>query len=391
MRDWEKHWANRLSREMPFAGQESAWRALRYRLEAADTRRRLRYWQVATASLVVLLIAAGGASYRLHRQNRHLSTQLAEITARWRESTALPVLPPADVAETPLAPSSKTPQRQRAKSILEPTEEGAYSNRAASEGTSVPESNHKAAEERPSDGVRSLAALPIFPLDIKPIQMKAPTLSWLAGAPRRRDSRLWLGLQGTAAWSVPRPGLSVMQGAGVSAEYRFLGQWWLTGAVDWLSYDVHHSDYLPAAFYREKPPQAFKVVIGKPPVPHPLHDVVGNQRLRYISAGVRYRLPVRFWLRPSIQVAHTWAHVSPSIYNYTFIDTLPGLPPKQTYAITVSQSTSGYAVRGLWRLGFALEHEANEWALRFGALRQEAFREHFYDAWLLQAGLWYKW
>ncbi|MCS7035178.1 MAG: hypothetical protein RMJ33_13070 [Saprospiraceae bacterium] len=386
MHNLDKYLADRLDEEGAFPGRDAAWRALAYRLEAAAARRLLVRWQWASGGLLLCLLAVGGLAYRFYGDAQRQAAQLAEIMAAC-EAALSRTTTPVVVGIPPTALSAERPRRGgsvlQPRSVPAPAEEDAPSPVAPPAGPEVADAPSVEAE-------MSAAALPSLSRAIEPLVYEPRAPQWPTLEARRRSSRLWIGLQGTAGIPMPRPGISLLQGAGLGLEYRALGQLWLTAAADWLSYDVRHTQYLPAAFYRENPPQAFKIVLGKPPVPYPLHDVVANQRLRLLSAGLRYRPPVRFWLRPSVHVAHTWAYVSPAIYNYTFVDTLPGTPPK-ILRFSSAQSTAAYSVQGLWRLGVAVERETDQWAIRLGLSRQETFRPNFYDAWLVQGSLWYKW
>ncbi len=391
MRDLDRYLADHLNEEGSFPGREANWRALTYRLEAAAARRALVRWQMVAGGLLLGLVAMSGLAYHFYCEKQAWAARWAEVTdacasALSRTGTPLAVVVPKGTQRTPAS---------RLGAVLE---RYPMSLEAATAPTNEPQRSEVAPISEPADTDASLAEgevprhLPFLATRMLQPLEHTPALPevWPNVPPRRRESRLWLGLQGTAGIPTPRPGISLLQGAGLGLEYRAIGQLWITAAADALSYDVRHTDYLPAAFYRENPPQAFKLVLGKPPVPYPLRDVVANQRLRLLSTGLRYRLPVRFWLRPSVQVAHTWAYVSPAIYNYTFVDTLPGTPPK-VLTFSSAQSTAAYSVRGLWRFGVALERETEWWAIRLGVSRQEAFRPDFYDTWLLQGGIWYKW
>ncbi len=400
MRDFSKYLAERLGEEGSFSGREANWRALHYRLEAAAARRTALYWQTASGVLLLLLAALSWQVFVFYKENRRLTAQLsaAETTlsaAALRADSLTQALllraPQTTIALQRAAPrwsQTNTAESAPSASLLPPPlplatpEEGAIRADTPGEEAPVPVST-------PEPLSRLAPSVKMLPL--RSFVHISPAPQWLAPLSRHRESRLWVGLQGNIGVSAPRPGISLLQGAGLGAEYRLLGQLWLTGSAEWVSYDVRHTQYLPSAFYREKPPQAYKIVLGKPPVPYPLHDVVGNQRLHFLSAGLRYRVPLRFWLRPSVHAACTWGQVAPAIYNYTFVDTLPGSPPKKVIVLTSTQSTSAYAVPGLWRFGVALERETEWWTLRLGVSRQEVFRPDFYDTWWVQGSIWYKW
>lgn len=392
MRDLDRYLADHLNEEGNFSGREANWRALTYRLEAAAARRVLVRWQMAAGGLLLGLVAMSGLAYHFYCEKQAWAARWAEVTdaceaALSHTGTPIAIAVPTGIRRAPaLGPQAALSERYLAPSEVasSPINEAQHPEMAPISASA--DADASSAENEAPEHLPFLATRMLQPLEHTPTFPAA----WPNASPRRRESRLWLGLQGTAGVPTPRPGISLLQGVGLGLEYRAIGQLWITAAADALSYDVHHTDYLPVAFYRESPPQAFKFVPGKPPVPYPLRDVVANQRLRLLSTGLRYRLPVRFWLQPSVQVAHTWAYVSPAIYNYTFVDTLPGTPTK-VVAFSSAQSTDSYSVRGLWRFGVALERETEWWAIRLGVSRQEAFRPDFYDAWLVQGGIWYKW
>ncbi len=395
MRDLDEYLAERLNEEGNFPGRTANWQALQYRLEAADARRTLLRWRAASTLLALLALFLGWQAYRSDGENKRLTAQLAEVASlltseRLRHERAIDIVVPES------SPALRRPERPALFDISAPLQEEATQPAISSLTTTMPESP-EAMTITPDDvpsvqpAASSLALAPLAARPMPSLSHTHPAPQWPVSAPRRRTSRLWLGIYGTAGVPDPRPGVSLMQGAGAGVEYRTIGTLWLTASAEWLSYDVQHTDFLPASFYREKPPRAYKLVLGKPPVPYPLHDVVANQRLRFLSLGARYRLPVRGWLRPSVHVAHTWAYVSPAIYNYTFADTLAGPSSQKILVTSTTQSTSDYSVRGLWRLGVALERETDGWAVRLGMSRQECFRPDFYDTWLIQGSLWYKW
>lgn len=129
-----------------------------------------------------------------------------------------------------------------------------------------------------------------------------------------------------------------------------------------------------------------------PPTPYPLVDIVGYQRVRLLGIGGRYVLPVRFWVRPSVQFAHTWMRRAPSVYNFTFKDTLSGPPPQKEYTFPVPQSTKTQRINSLWRIGVGFEREMPNWVLRAGIdwMENGGASKPTFDALLVQGGVWYK-
>ncbi|MEQ1745519.1 MAG: hypothetical protein ABMA02_08840 [Saprospiraceae bacterium] len=209
---------------------------------------------------------------------------------------------------------------------------------------------------------------------------------------REKTGRFRVGVQGTLASANHAPeGVSSLIGAGFLAEYSPVRNLWASFSADWLSYDVKTTEYLPPQFCHEPQP---KTVKPQPGHQHPLLEVAGHQRMQLYNVGLRYVLPLRYWLRPSVQVAYTWARKSPEVYSYVFEEDQHGgpgpQPPKPP--IYVAAPLAGQTISGLWRMGLAAEHETHNWVFRAGVdwIENSAASKPLFDAALVQASVLYK-
>ncbi|MFN0015720.1 MAG: hypothetical protein ACKVU2_14345 [Saprospiraceae bacterium] len=210
---------------------------------------------------------------------------------------------------------------------------------------------------------------------------------------REKAGRFRLGVQGLFASANPTPeGISALTGAGFLAEYSPVRNFWASVSADWLSYDVKTTEYLPPSFFHAPQPKVVKPPPGGHQ--HPLLEVTGHQRMQLYTVGLRYVLPLRFWLRPSVQVGYAWARKSPEVYSYVFEEDQHGgpgpQPPKPP--IYIAASLAGQNISGLWRMGVAAEHETNDWVFRAGVdwLENSAASKPLFDAALVQASVLYK-
>ncbi|GEM_PF-1946201 len=231
--------------------------------------------------------------------------------------------------------------------------------------------------------------LPEHKLD-QPIQ---PVLPLMTKPFREKAGRFRAGVQGLAAVPSPQPGsISPLTGVGAAVEYAPLRNIWVSVSADWLSYDVQGKDYLPPQFFHEPQP---KDPFGGGPSPHqhPLLEVAGHQRMQLLNLGIRYVLPLRCRLRPSVQVAHTWARLSPEVYSFVFEDDKPGGPnPQSKPPIYLSKPVSAQTISNIWRMGIAVEHETDNWVFRAGVdwVENSTASKPVFDAALVQGSVLYK-
>lgn len=212
---------------------------------------------------------------------------------------------------------------------------------------------------------------------------------------REKSGRFRLGIQGTVAVPAPLPtGISALKGVGTVVEYSPLRNVWLTASADWLAYQVDGNEYLPPQFFHEPQPKPDKPGGPNPPNQQTfdLLQVKGRQRMQFYNLGVRYALPVRFPLKPSVHLTHTWARFSPELFVFEFEDDKPGGPnhhPSKKFML--SASAPEQTVSSLWRIGVGLEYETRDWVFRIGAdwVENSAASKPMFDAALVQGSVLY--
>ncbi|MBK7936049.1 MAG: hypothetical protein IPJ82_02795 [Lewinellaceae bacterium] len=139
-----------------------------------------------------------------------------------------------------------------------------------------------------------------------------------AGAPVIRPvhplSRLRVGIQGSVGFPLPREkGVSLMTGQGFRAEFALYKNIWLSASVDWLHFDVCTDKFVPRVHHSHHQPDTLH---GSPD--SKLVRVESTQRRQQIGLGLRYTLPLRTWLKPSVRAAYTWVHGSPETIRFEF-------------------------------------------------------------------------
>lgn len=249
--------------------------------------------------------------------------------------------------------------------------------------------------------VSELQPLPQAPVPEIPIpnpEIEQPTLPIppFTKPYREKAGRFRVGIQGTVAVPTPLPtGISALKGVGTVVEYSPLRNVWLSASADWLAYQVDGKEYLPPQFFHEPQPKPDKPGGPNPPNQQTfdLLQVKGRQRMQFYNIGIRYALPVRFPLKPSVHLTHTWARFSPELYVFEFEDDKPGGPnhhPSKKFML--SASAPEQTISSLWRIGAGLEYETRDWVFRIGAdwVENSAASKPVFDAALVQGSVLYK-
>lgn len=452
MSDFDKFFAERLNEEAEFPRREKNWKALSKRLHlyyaAAGTTAvvsHLVYWKAAAATFVLV---SGLLMWKL-RSVQQDNAALRKAVAEWQEkstahnpvaSTApsgLPATPgsgPASAA-TPGVPSaagsiSEAPYRHSDTPVTTTTSSSFSAAASAAAHRSkfnayrkhltpatAPETETANAStvltpEQPAstaapDSLQSkvieqtgLAGLDLLPGTAGqvtgPMQKRQMTMPSVAPPPpvpplirpyREDKSRFRAGAQLVVSAPLTKDaGITLPRGAGVNAEFSPLRNLWLTASADWMSFDVHVVDSVPRHYLPHDTP--------KPPKPdHELVNVEGNPRYQQYALGLRYRLPLRFWVQPTVRVAHSWVHETPSIFSFEFEEDDPGGPgPKPPKSEFIAVRTSSAWLNSLWRFGVGLEHNTPHWAFQIGLdyVPNQATSKPFADALLVQTGVQYK-
>jgi hypothetical protein len=240
------------------------------------------------------------------------------------------------------------------------------------------------------------APVPEIPIPKPEIEQSTLPIPLFTKPYREKAGRFRVGVQGTVAVPAPLPtGISALKGVGTVVEYSPLRNVWLSASADWLAYQVEGKEYLPPQFFHEPQPKPDKPGGSNPPNQQTfdLLEVKGRQRMQFYNLGVRYALPVRFPLKPSVHLTHTWARFSPELYVFEFEDDKPGGPnhhPSKKF--TLSASAPEQTVSSLWRIGAGLEYETRDWVFRIGAdwVENSTASKPVFDAAMIQGTVLYK-
>ncbi|MBP6828834.1 MAG: hypothetical protein KA165_19865 [Saprospiraceae bacterium] len=202
-------------------------------------------------------------------------------------------------------------------------------------------------------------------------------------------SRFRLGVEALAGKATPKQGgISLITGAGLSAEYSLLRNLRVSASADWVQYNIDADSILEHCRFPDHPPMT-----GNPH--HELTRVEGNQRSQHFALGLTYTVPVRFWVRPSLRLYHSWVRMSPSFLNFQFEEHGPGGPggghggPDPEYK-TKKLDTEWFD--NIWRLGVGLEHETPRWAFGLWAdySKNPGSEDALFDTVFLRGGIQYK-
>lgn len=453
MSDFDKFFAERLNQEAEFPRREKNWKALGKRLDAfyagagGAITTHLKYWQAAAAGLAVVSVALVWKLRSVQQENSALQKEVAALQAARETTPPVAAIPPGLQGQESvpfLAPQKQTGSPQPAR---QPDQDAAYSDspvhhRPASEAkeanrpgriftipsakrsnlTAYTDKNTLAATpETPGpntpapDSTAGASALP--PVTALPgTEAIAGALDLLpfagSGLPKRlsvgqvdlpsapvapvtrpvippnpvRD-RFRVGVQAVAATPLPADkGLSWLKGGGLNAEFSPLRSLWLTASADWLGASVQVKDSLRRHYL---PPAPNKY-------PKPDHDLVqvdGNPRYQHVSLGLRYALPLRFWVQPSVRVAHTWVHRPPSVFSFKYVDYDPGPgPPKPVKTEYLAARTEDRWMSHIWQFGTVLEYTTARWVFRLSAdyMQGGGATGPAFDALLVQTGVQYR-
>jgi hypothetical protein len=249
------------------------------------------------------------------------------------------------------------------------------------------------------DSVRATPAAPLAeaaPAPEMPAALPPPVITPV----RSKDYRFRVGVQATAGFAQPaQSGVSPLLGQGLAAEFRVFRDLWLSGSADWLHFEVCTEEFKP----RFHPPHDS---LPKPPNmgggggggghnPPRLTRVESDQRQQHFALGLRYALPIRWWVRPSVRVAHEWVRTSPTRIVYQFENENTGGgphggPPRPPDFAAENFDSQWLSNR--WRIGFGLERETPRWVFSVSAdyAKSLAAVEPSFDALFVRAGAQYR-
>lgn len=457
MSDFDKFFAKKLNEESQFPNKDKNWRTLSKRLDAFDagatgTNSYLRYWQVAASAAVLTIVwlackvtTVQNENIKLRREvvvlqekNKAAEQEVAQAhKLRTEAGTGVTTVGETRtwgkdaIAAEGVFVEEKKQKYGAAKSSYDKNNDRQHLAGAATErpggseaNTSSPEVNEEKVAAggapyrldtltAPETDFTKLPNLPLLPADsiintviasqVKftpkrlPLPQPEDTTSTAASKiiePARSPSRFRMGVQVLAGTALPREkGVSPITGQGLTAEFALWRGLSVMALADWLRFDVATDEYHPR-FHSNNPDNA----PPPPPFPasfHKLKKVECSQRQQHYGVGIKYALPVQFWLRPSVRITHTWVRVSPDLLSFkyekkTFFPPhgpFPLPPPK--YIVTQGEARQ---LDNIWRFGAGLEYETQRWSFGLWAdySTNLAASDATFDALLLRAGVQYK-
>lgn len=187
--------------------------------------------------------------------------------------------------------------------------------------------------------------------------------------PGHTNYRYRLGLSAVTGKVMPDVnGISIIRGQGVTAEYRLWRNYWVGATAEWLAYDLNAPTY----------PGTLKQPEGDT-IPGPIwgwgwswhhYKLIGvesSQQTRNYSLGIRYEIPTRWLLKPSVRLSYSWIRAAPSAVTYTYFkrNHYPYSDPTEYFAVV---KTNPGLLGEQWRLGFGLERDMPRWS--FGLMAE---------------------
>lgn len=452
MSDLDDILAKRLDDEGSFPNRGKNWKQMTKRLDAYDAgtvqgnRHGLRLWQAAT------LIALGIAGYLLwkngamqkenkvlHQEVAHLQTERSSLQGQlagvgmsaqnmesmeasnplWKSQAAKgsnPVknqalfAPGTDLERNSflrqpepqalgsasqsnskdLLTSELATQAELLKSTTTPIEAPDLSDSSSVAAVELPATEipsdtlHRTTEKKDAPWVEAspekdtIAALvgPTAPPPIKPNAVS--------------ENRFRIGAQATLGFAQPKQtGVSAIRGQGILAEARILRSIWVSASAEWLHHEVATKELVrrfhPPRDSFPKPPETGGPL---PPPPPKLVLVESAPRYMVLGLGIRYELPIKFWLRPSVRIAHEWKRISPTLVTYKFEKMPNGPAPRHEYT---AEKYETQWLSNQWRFGIGLEKDLQNWTFGLWADYSKDFSvaTPSFDALYLRAGVQY--
>lgn len=378
MKEFDRYFSEKLNEEVQFPNREKNWMEMSGRLDALETgaglmKSKLGPWKAFSAIAVAFATMFAWQNYhmqsecsRMKGQIANLQTAVADIgrmadamgeLRSIQEKTLLAVVKHAEEPSGYKYPGARyyLPVPVRPEQTPEPALSGTDDNKSPVAEVPVMNNFDQLAKVRQNeihhDGRGGAAVLPALP------------------APGRTVYRYKLGINAVAGKVISGgEGISPVRGQGVTAEYRLWRNYWLGAGAEWLSYDLNASNY-PETLIQPEGDTIPGPVWGWGWSWHhyKLIGVESAQKIRNYSLGIRYEIPTRWLLKPSVRLSYSWIRAVPSTVTYTYFkqNHYPYADPTEYYAVARTN-------RGLlgeqWRLGFGFERDMPRWS--FGLMAE---------------------
>jgi hypothetical protein len=204
--------------------------------------------------------------------------------------------------------------------------------------------------------------------------------------PVSSHDRFRAGIQTQLGFLSPKAnGVTPMKGSGISVAYSPVRNFWITAAADWMHFDVQSDTFLK------------RFQLPNPPMMDPNHHfdnlvhMETSQRQQQFALGVKYVLPLRSRLRPTLRLAHVWTRVAPGTVSFRFEEPFHPGGPHQNDPEYYTIRTAARSFGNTWRMGAGLERSFGRWNLAISADYAKHFvaRTFSYDAVFVNLGLQY--
>jgi BMFP domain-containing protein YqiC len=455
MSNFDDIFEQKLNEEQSFPNPEANWGKLATQLQSHDllvhaVARKLLIWKIAAAAALIATVATTGILYQSKQENRQLQATIAQLEEKLAtpsvpiatgSSSEIPkqtheTLPESDPAKavipnkTDQASNSKalpgkvlnaneiTPTKARSKNnkpgivskandmaVSNPPVEGQKSNRDLQEtALNAAQQTIAQLQARVDTLEQTLATIKDLPLQPKTLaildplpafkkQTVAKTISPETVAmhtslihPIRVHDRFRVGIQTQLGFLSPKAkGVTPLKGSGISAAFSPARNFWITASADWLHFDIQSDTFL----------KRFR--LPNPPMINPNHTfdklvhMETSQRQQQFALGIKYALPVRARIRPTLRLAHIWTRVAPGTVSFRFEEPFHPGGPHQNDPEYYTIRTAARSFGNTWRMGAGLERSFGRWNLAVSADYAKHFveRAFSYDAVFVNLGLQY--
>ncbi|MFN5364199.1 MAG: hypothetical protein ACK5CH_02195, partial [Bacteroidota bacterium] len=361
MKEFDRYFNEKLNEEVQFPNRERNWMDMSRRLDALETgagfmKSRLGPWKAVSALAIVFAGMFAWQNYSLRSECSNMKKQIAGL-----QSSVAGIGRLADSVEELKVAQEKTFQAvsQHAKvEYLKPPAVHYYQPIATStERASIPampgsgtDTVQIQSEDVPVVGnFDHLAKIRSKEVQSRSSTALAPSIP--VRTPGRTNYRYRLGMSAVAGKMMPDvEGISLIKGQGVSAEYKLWRNYWLGVTADWMTHSLNAPTY----------PGTLKQPEGDT-IPGPvwgwgwswhhykLIGVESTQQTRHYSVGIRYEIPTRWLLKPSVRLSYSWIRAVPATVTYTYFkrNHYPYSDPIEYYAVV---KTNPGLMGEQWRL-----------------------------------------
>jgi hypothetical protein len=202
------------------------------------------------------------------------------------------------------------------------------------------------------------AKTPIIPTD------KGKSLKW-------KNLGVSIGVNGVSNHFLPRlRGVENSRGFGLAAQMNLTKQFSLTVNADFLTTEFElrntpNAGHLPRGAGR---PKDWRDTSRRPPRPNfDLNKAQCENQSRFVSVGLRYTLPIKTMIQPSIFIGHTWRKTEEFDIRFQFKD-----PISDEIATTV-EVVPTERIANIWQLGLAFEKSLKRFTFGLSAEYQKDF------------------